>query len=360
MSENVMADELDDEDDLVPDDVSGSFRPRTTAGIHKFQITEELHMVRTDTALTTLIPDVSRASIQRWIESGGLLINGRVSSRSADKVHINEKLTLTIPEMIASEVLAEDIPLTIHYEDDDLLVVEKPRGMAVHPGAGHLTGTLVNALLFHCKDLSGIGGVERPGIVHRLDMDTTGLLMVAKNDYTHRGLQDQIQSREAKRRYAAIVWGTPGFPDAVIDAPIGRHPSDRKKMAVHTRSMQGVSRKAVTKVIVREPLGPCSLWECRLDTGRTHQIRVHCQFAGHSVVGDTVYGMTRKTGDVQADLAIAALGGQALHAYRLAFHHPRTGKIVDVRTPLPEPMRNLLTSLRSLESHDRPSDGGRR
>jgi 23S rRNA pseudouridine1911/1915/1917 synthase len=311
--------------------------------------------------LVALLPQASRAAIQRWVEGGGLLLSGKPATRSANKVQTGQTMILEIPEITSSEILPEDIPLTVHYEDDDLLVVQKPRGMPVHPSAGHLSGTLVNALLHHCKgQLSGVGGVERPGIVHRLDMDTTGLLMVAKNDFTHRGLQDQIQSRDAKRRYAAIVWGTPGFPDAVIDAPIGRHPQDRKKMAVHLRSTQGVCRKAVTKVIMREPLGPCSLWECRLDTGRTHQIRVHCQFAGYPVVGDTLYGGIRRTGDVNIDAAVAALGGQALHAYRLAFRHPRTGKIVDVRTPLPEPMRNLLTVLRKLESHERPSDSGRR
>ena len=350
----------DEELDGTEDDSPAELAP-LVAGTYKFVIPEELNQARTDTALVALLPQASRAAIQRWVEGGGLLLSGKPATRSANKVQTGQTMILEIPEITSSEILPEDIPLTVHYEDDDLLVVQKPRGMPVHPSAGHLSGTLVNALLHHCKgQLSGVGGVERPGIVHRLDMDTTGLLMVAKNDFTHRGLQDQIQSRDAKRRYAAIVWGTPGFPDAVIDAPIGRHPQDRKKMAVHLRSTQGVCRKAVTKVIMREPLGPCSLWECRLDTGRTHQIRVHCQFAGYPVVGDTLYGGIRRTGDVNIDAAVAALGGQALHAYRLAFRHPRTGKIVDVRTPLPEPMRNLLTVLRKLESHERPSDSGRR
>jgi 23S rRNA pseudouridine1911/1915/1917 synthase len=235
------------------------------------------------------------------------------------------------------------------------LVIDKPRGMVVHPAPGSEHGTLVNAVLAHADDLSGIGGEERPGIVHRLDKDTGGLIMVAKNDATHRNLQAQIQAKTAERRYLAVVWGVPGFQTATIDAPIGRHPVDRKKMAVLTDTRY-TARPAVTELTVQERYGGVfTLVEAKLQTGRTHQIRVHCAYIQHPIVGDPLYGGVRKVpGSISAarragiEQAIEALDGQALHAYSLAFDHPRTGEGLTFTVPLPPVMMTLQERLRAL------------
>jgi 23S rRNA pseudouridine1911/1915/1917 synthase len=298
---------------------------------------------RLDAVLAEHIDGVSRAQAQRLIDDGQVTLNDATAVRSSIRVQAGDVLTLTIPEAVPSVVAAQNIPLTIVYEDDDLLVIDKARGMAVHPAPGTSEGTLVNALLAHCAgSLSGIGGVERPGIVHRLDKDTTGLLMVAKNDTTHRALQAQIQARTAQRRYRALVWGKPPFVDAVIDAPLGRHSGDRQKMAVQR---DGSGRDAVTQVHVDDTRGPISRITCTLQTGRTHQIRVHLQFAGFPVVGDPVYGGLRKSGDKALDARVAALQGQALHAFSLAFTHPHTGAPLAFESPLPAPFRTFWESL---------------
>lgn len=290
---------------------------------------------RLDAFLAAHLPEVSRAQAARWIDEGAVLVNEKAVKVSY-KTQVGDKIMVTPPPMKPTELVPEAIPLTILFEDDDLLVVNKAKGMVVHPAPGARTGTLVHALLAHCKGkLSGIGGEERPGIVHRLDKDTSGLLMVAKNDMAHRNLQEQIQSRAAKRTYVALVWGTPNFDDAVIEAPIDRHPGDRHKMAI---SEPGEGRDAATEVHVLERLGPMTLIQCRLRTGRTHQIRVHCQFAGYPVVGDSVYGGLRKL-DIETK-------GQALHACKLEFAHPRTGEPLSFEAPLPGYMRGIIAANR--------------
>lgn len=280
---------------------------------------------RLDAFLAAHLPDVSRAQAQRWIEEGAVTVNGKVVKPSY-KTQQGDVLSITPPELKPTQLIPESIPLDILFEDDDLLVVHKPKGMVVHPAPGSETGTLVHALLAHCKGrLSGIGGEERPGIVHRLDKDTSGLLVVAKNDVAHRKLQEQIQSRAAKRTYVALIWGSPPWDDALIEAPIDRHPGDRHRMAI---CPPGEGREAATDVQVLERLGPVTLIECRLRTGRTHQIRVHCQFAGFPVVGDPIYGGIRGQLPVATD-------GQALHACKLAFTHPRTDEPLSFSLPLP-------------------------
>lgn len=299
---------------------------------------------RFDLYLTEMIDGLSRAQAHRIIEEGAATVNGK-TVKPSHKLKAGERITFTIPEIKPSEVLAQNIPLEILYEDSDLLVVNKPKGLVVHPAPGSRDGTLVNALLYHCKgSLSGIGGVERPGIVHRLDKDTSGLLVVAKNDTAHRELQAQIQSREAKRTYLAVVLGNPSFEQAVVDAPIMRHPSDRLKMAV---SAPGEGREAITNITVLERFGVAALLECRLDTGRTHQIRVHCQFSGLPVVGDPLYGGLRRTGEERLDILIQRLHGQALHACALAFRHPTTNVPLAFTSPPPREIVQLLKQLRS-------------
>jgi 23S rRNA pseudouridine1911/1915/1917 synthase len=296
---------------------------------------------RLDTFLAENLPEFSRSRLADLITEEAALVNGK-PVKPSHKVQAGDTITLTLPELRPARVQAESIPLDILFEDAELLVVNKPKGMTTHPAPGSRTGTLVNALLAHCTDLSGVGGEERPGIVHRLDKDTSGLLVVAKTDFSHVALQKQIQDRTAKRRYLALVWGNPTFTEAVIDARIDRHPTDRVRMA----AVKSGGREAVTEVFVRERLGACSLLECRLQTGRTHQIRVHCQLAGHPVVGDSVYGGDKKSGDPERDRRISLLTGQALHAFSLAFTHPRTGEALAFEAPLPTELASLLDFLR--------------
>lgn len=297
---------------------------------------------RLDAFLAEYQPELSRSRLADLISEGAVTVNGKTVKPSY-KVQVGDAISLSLPEVRPTETVAQAIPLDVLYEDEELLVVNKPKGMATHPAPGSPDKTLVNALLAHCSDLSGIGGEERPGIVHRLDKDTTGLLVVAKTDFSHAALQKQIQSREAKRRYLALVWGSPKFEEAVIDAAIGRHPTDRVRMA----ALKTGGRDAVTEVYVKDRLGACTLLECRLQTGRTHQIRVHCQLAGHSVVGDSLYGGTKKSGNPELDKRVAALTGQVLHAYSLAFTHPRTGEPIALEAPLPPEFANLLHFLQT-------------
>ncbi len=316
---------------------------------------------RIDQTVTIQFAEMSRSEAQRLIElaasspaslAAGIRVNGN-GVKPNYRLREGDEITMDRPAPQAVSITAEDIPITVVYEDSHLMVIDKMRGMVVHPAPGAMTGTLVNAILAHAKDLSGIGGEIRPGIVHRLDKDTGGLLVVAKTDAAHRSLQSQIQSRNAERQYQALVWGTPNFKQARIEAAIGRHPHDRKKMAVITDTAH-TSRSAITDLtLIREYGSLFSLWRAKLQTGRTHQIRVHCAYVHYPIVGDTAYGGIRKMpaatplGKLQAhvDAAIAELHGQALHAYSLSFNHPETGERLEFTSPLPPPIQRIIDLL---------------
>ena len=288
---------------------------------------------RADAALARLAPDLTRSAAQRLLEEGRVLREGR-PLRKNDKLQAGDVLALDLPEPQPVALEPEDIPLDIVYEDKDLLVINKPKGLVVHPAAGHWSGTLVNALLYHCRDsLSGINGELRPGIVHRIDKDTSGLLIVAKNDFAHQALAAQLQDHTLARTYVCLVVGGVREDSGVIDAPIGRHPTDRKKMAVTEKN----SRHAVTHWRVLERFPGYTLLECRLETGRTHQIRVHMAYRNHPIVGDTVYG--RPKPELGQD-------SQCLHARALTFRHPRTDETMTLTCPLPDYFTRLLEALR--------------
>lgn len=316
---------------------------------------------RLDVFLAERLRDVSRSQLQRLIGTQSVTVNG-APVKSSYKAQSGDLVAVETPApKAATHLSAETIPLDIVYEDSDLLVIDKAAGMVVHPAPGSENGTLVNALLAHCDDLSGIGGVERPGIVHRLDKDTTGLLVVAKNDAAHHGLQDQIQRRTATRKYLALVWGRVPFPEGIVDVPIGRHPTDRKRMTVADPSDSRIAgRSAITELRRVEEFPLFTLLDATLQTGRTHQIRVHCAFAGFPVVGDPIYGGQRKVssdqlrGAAQMELndRIARLPGQALHAYSLAFDHPRTGERLQFEVPPHAEMAGLLDLLRHLAANE--------
>ena len=273
--------------------------------------------------------EVSRSHIQKLIESGCVLVNGRTAKANA-KLREGDAVETELPEAQELEILPEDIPLDILYEDSDVIVINKARGMVVHPAAGAADGTLVNALLHHCEDLSGINGVIRPGIVHRLDKDTSGVMVAAKNDRAHVDLAEQIREKTAQRIYRAIICGTIAEDRGEIRAPIGRHPTERKKMAV----VPG-GKEATTLFRVVERFPAHTLVECRLKTGRTHQIRVHMAYIGHPLLGDPKYG--RKTSDI---------AGQALHSCELSFTHPRTKERMTFAAEMPEDMKAILHALR--------------
>ena len=274
---------------------------------------------RLDHFLAARIGELSRSRIQALMGEGRVLVNGEAKLRSC-KLRGTERIILTVPPVIASENLAEDIALEILFEDDDLIVINKPPGLVVHPAPGHAGGTLVNALLHHCTALSGIGGVERPGIVHRLDKETSGCLVAAKNDAAHQSLTEQFAGREVRKIYLAIVAGILKKKKGTINVPLGRHPVHRQKMGVLLR---GGGREAVTDWLVLAEL-PCgTLVQCTLHTGRTHQIRVHLKHLGHPVLGDEVYGKR------------AGFSRQMLHAWKLGFSHPRTGNHLDFTAPIP-------------------------
>ncbi len=277
------------------------------------------------------VTELSRSNVQKLIESGAILVNGK-PCKANYKLRTGDVAEIQMPEPEDIEALPENIPLDIIYEDSDIIVINKARGMVVHPAAGNYTGTLVNALLYHCKDLSDINGVRRPGIVHRIDKDTTGLLAVAKNNNAHLVLAEQLQDHTMSRVYYAVVEGIIGENSGTVNAPIGRHDNDRKKMAVNTR----VGKPAVTHFEVIERLDNCTLVKCRLETGRTHQIRVHMAYTGHPVTGDPVYGIKNNRG----------MEGQALHAGELTLIHPATGQPVTFKAPLPEDFEKLLKRLR--------------
>ena len=303
---------------------------------------------RLDKFLAAKLPDISRTRLKGLIESGHVSVDGETIAEPAYRVKPETEIELTVPE--ASSVLTPEpqaMALDIHYEDEDLIVIDKPAGLVVHPAAGNPDKTLVNALVAHCgASLSGIGGVRRPGIVHRLDKDTSGLLVAAKNDSAHAGLSSLFATHDLERAYLALVWGSPAPAAGTIDGNIGRSPKNRKKMAIVTRG----GRTARTHYKVREHLAnSCwSLVECRLETGRTHQIRVHFTSRGHAVVGDPLYGgRWRGSANALPPRATSALEGwqrQALHAYRLAFKHPLSGTYVEFTSEPPADMQELLAA----------------
>ena len=287
--------------------------------------------LRLDAALAALLPELSRSAVQRLLEDGAVTLDGRPVKKNA-KLPAGTVLNVEIPEAKPTENPAQDIPLDVVYEDDDVIVVNKPSGLVVHPAPGHPDGTLVNALLYHCGDsLSGVGGALRPGIVHRIDRDTSGLIIAAKNDYAHQFLSAQLADHTLARTYECIVVGNLREDSGTVDAPIARDSRDRKRMAV----VPG-GRRAVThwEVIARYP-GYTHV-RCRLETGRTHQIRVHMAYLGHPILGDTVYG---------AKKAVPDLTGQCLHAVGLQFIHPRTKELVSLTCPLPEEFTAMLRKI---------------
>ncbi|PGZ94804.1 RluA family pseudouridine synthase [Bacillus sp. AFS029533] len=299
--------------------------------VFAFTVQEDQHLERIDTFIATQNDEWSRSQVQTWLKEDFVLVNGEKIKRNY-KVKQGDEISVSVPDPKPLEVIAENIPLDVYYEDADVIVVNKPRGMVVHPALGHETGTLVNALMYHCKDLSGINGVLRPGIVHRIDKDTSGLLMVAKNDVAHEKLADQLRQKTSVRKYIAIVHGVIPHEEGTIDAPIGRDKSDRQSMTV----TEDNSKEAVTHFRVLERFEEFTLVECQLETGRTHQIRVHMKYIGYPLAGDPKYG-PRKTLDID---------GQALHAAVLGFNHPRTNEYLEFSSPIPEVLENIIEQLR--------------
>jgi 23S rRNA pseudouridine1911/1915/1917 synthase len=291
---------------------------------------------RIDSYLSQQLPDLSRSRLQKLIEEGNVQIDGRVCTAKKTLVRQGDRIEITIEPIQPLELQAEKIPLDILYEDEHLIIIDKPAGLVVHPAPGHQNGTLVNALLSHCPDLAGIGGVQRPGIVHRLDKDTTGAMVIAKSDRVHQHLQAQIKAKTARREYLGVVCGVPSAENGTINLPIGRHPVERKKMAVVPIEKGG--REAVTRWQILERLGNYTLIQFRLETGRTHQIRVHSAQMGHPIVGDPVYGSGRSVG--------VNLPGQALHAWKLTLEHPISGEIIEAIAPIPTALSKLLEVLR--------------
>jgi 23S rRNA pseudouridine1911/1915/1917 synthase len=318
-----------------------------TQEIKIIRLTPEQDGLRLDKALSLADPLLSRASIQRLIKSGLVFIDGDPVISIDQKASCQAEYALHIPQPQPTYVVPEQIPLTILYEDSDLIVVNKSYGMVVHPGAGVNSGTLVNALLYHCgDDLSGIGGKIRPGIVHRLDKDTSGILVVAKNDIAHQGLAKQFEERTASRQYYAITKTIPKKSQGVIDAPIGRHPKQRTKMAVNSRG-----RKAVTHYQVITPSSPFALISCRLETGRTHQIRVHMAHIGTPIFGDQMYGRNfqpPKQWPQEIRDSIINFKRQALHAATLGFQHPKSGKTLSFQADPPTDFQNLWTNIKKI------------
>ncbi|HJT39337.1 MAG TPA: RluA family pseudouridine synthase [Sphingobium sp.] len=303
-------------------------------------IGEAQHGFRLDKALAELLPDLSRERLKALIVEGQVTAAGR-SLNPSMKVATGQAFAITLPPPVAAEAVAQDIPLVIVHEDADLIVVDKPAGLVVHPAAGNLDGTLVNALLHHCRgELSGIGGVARPGIVHRIDKDTSGLLVVAKSDRAHEGLAQQFKEHSIDRLYAAIVYGVPQPAAGTVDTWIARSNVDRKKMAVHR---EGRGKHAVTHYRMIERLHGAALVECRLETGRTHQVRVHMAHLGHPLIGDPVYGRERK--GFKSILETLGFKRQALHAKQLGFIHPVTGQKLSFDSALPTDMQELLSEL---------------
>ena len=301
----------------------------------EYFVTEETAGDRIDKFLAEQYENLSRSFLQKLLKSGEVMVDGR-PVKASYKVAEGDLISFEVPEAVEPEIVPEDIPLDILYEDHDVILVNKPKGMVVHPAAGHYTGTLVNALMFHCReDLSGINGVLRPGIVHRIDMDTTGVLIVCKNDFAHNSIAAQLKEHSITRKYRAIVYGVIKEDEGTVDAPIGRHPVDRKKMSINEKN----GRHAVTHYRVLKRFSKYTYIECQLETGRTHQIRVHMASIHHPLVGDTVYGPEKSPFHLQ---------GQTLHAGVLGFIHPRTGEYMEFTAPLPQYFTELLQKLENM------------
>jgi 23S rRNA pseudouridine1911/1915/1917 synthase len=313
--------------------------------------------VRLDRVLAARLPELSRSRLKALILAGQVTVKTASVRDPAYHVSAGDTIIIDVPEAAPAEPKPEDIALDIAFEDDDIIVIDKPKGLVVHPAAGHETGTLVNALIAHCgASLSGIGGVRRPGIVHRLDKDTTGLMVVAKNDRAHQSLTAQFADHgrylPMERGYLAFVWGVPNRQRGTVDAPIDRHPHAREKMAVREGGREAVTHWEIEETFNGRDGKPlASLLACRLETGRTHQIRVHLAHIGHPLMGDAVYGPHFKTKashlGPQGQAALAALGRQALHAYLLALEHPRTAELLHWEAPLPEDLLLLQKTLRA-------------
>lgn len=298
--------------------------------LFRFQITEEQEDERIDKCIAALIDSLSRSFIQKMIRDGKVSVNGQ-TVKANYRVKSDDDVSFELPGAQEPDIEPEDIPLDILYEDDDVLVVNKPKGMVVHPAAGHYSGTLVNAVMFHCRGrLSGINGVMRPGIVHRIDKDTTGSIIICKNDLAHQSIAQQLKDHTIVRRYRAVVHGVIKEEEGCIDAPIGRDPNERKRMAVNHKN----GKEAVTHFKVLKRFSSYTYIECRLETGRTHQIRVHMASAGHPLLGDSVYGPKK--------CPFPFLEGQTLHAMILGFSHPATGEYVETCAPLPPYFEHLL------------------
>lgn len=294
-----------------------------------FDVQEQDKNLRIDKYLAAQLPEQSRSYIQKLIREEQVLVNGK-TVKANYKVQPYDHLMLTIPQLQEPDILPEDIPLDILYEDEDVLVINKPKNMVVHPSAGHYTHTVVNAVLFHCKNqLSGINGVLRPGIVHRIDMDTTGAIVICKNDHSHQILAEQLKIHSITRKYRAIVCGNIKEDEGTIEGSIGRHPVDRKKMAINEKN----GKPAITHFKVLERFGNYTYVECQLETGRTHQIRVHMASKGHPLLGDTVYGPAK---------CPFKLEGQCLHAMVLGFMHPTKKEYMEFTAPLPDYFLHLL------------------
>jgi 23S rRNA pseudouridine1911/1915/1917 synthase len=303
----------------------------------------EQHELRLDRALGELFPSQSRNFLAKLVTSGRVRIDGAAATKSSQRVETGQQVTVEIPAAAPSTMPSQDLPLTILYEDEDVVVIDKPAGLVVHPAAGHPDQTLVNALLHHVRDLSGIGGELRPGIVHRLDKDTSGVMLIAKHDDAHRKLTAAWNTDAVRKEYLALVYGTPNEDRGTVDAPIGRDPRDRKRMAV-----VGDGRRAITDYELAERLRYASLLRCRLRTGRTHQIRVHMKHLGHPIVGDPVYSGPQWRGipDKKIQRILSSLQRQALHAARITFAHPRDGRVMVVEAAMPEDMREIVLALR--------------
>jgi 23S rRNA pseudouridine1911/1915/1917 synthase len=289
---------------------------------------------RIDKWISLSVPELSRSYIQKCLKDGCVAVNGKLTVKPSYRVDAGDEIVFEVPDASVPDIEPEDIPLDIIYEDEDMIVVNKPKGMVVHPAPGHYSGTLVNAVMYHCRgQLSGINGVMRPGIVHRIDRDTTGSVMICKNDDAHRSIAAQLEAHTINRLYHAIVWNNITDDEGTVTGAIGRDPSDRKKMAVVDDEH---GKSAVTHYRVLKRFGQFTYVECRLETGRTHQIRVHMSHIGHPLLGDTVYG---------GSSGRFCLEGQCLHAKTLGFIHPRTGEYIETDAPLPEYFRHLLDIL---------------
>jgi 23S rRNA pseudouridine1911/1915/1917 synthase len=299
--------------------------------------------LRLDRALAELFPLESRNSLAKLVISGAVRVGGKTAAKPSQRVEAGQRIEIDVPAATPSAIESQEIPLSILHEDEDIVVLDKPAGLVVHPAAGHPDRTLVNALLFHVRDLSGIGGELRPGIVHRLDKDTSGVMLVAKHDEAHRKLTAAWSTDAVQKEYLALVYGAPSADRGTVDTPIGRDPRDRKKMAVVAGG-----RRAITEYAVRERLRYVSLVRCRLRTGRTHQIRVHMKHLGHPIVGDPLYSGPQWRGipDKKLQRAVASFERQALHAARITFPHPRTGEAMTFAAELPADFRDLLAALR--------------